>query len=603
METSNHNPSQADPLSHSSQSPDDPATSSTSSQHRPTTEMTRLSFGLTDEVAAGLLLNASNSADLSHNTKEDGDDDGGDENNNNHNHNSDDGLVHREHRSTTMTMKHDNLDPNNSNQHTNHEREGFHLWHEASLLLNIALPSVAVQFSVLFIFPQTASAVGLRYGSKELAGFSLGSLVGNLTCLSVMVGALTAADTLMPRAFAAGRYPEVGRLAIRGFVMCSFLLVLPILPLCTIMERIFDVLGQDPTAASLASKWIRVYLLGVPAMLLFRCIQSFLVAQHQVWPLVVGSTISCFVVHPIILKFFLNDMGFMGSGAAISVTQYIMVGIVLLYLFLKPVHKAETWPGLSADYMKESLRPLPVLQFLSLSLGGVLSLSEWWFWETVCFVVGSFGVVPLCVHTIAYNLVPLLFMIPLGISIGLTVRMGSVLSSDVKKAKLLAAWCMGFTILVAAAVSSVLYQFRIPIAKLFSDDPEVIQGCEDIWPKLCCYVFIIYIFGINSSILRALGLQWRMAAIIFGCLWFGTLPTIIYFAMYKEGGLDAVWNILPCFYIFMQILLAASYLTLDWDKISLHIRDKEREHILLEAQEAAENKDIPLYPGEHSPLM
>lgn len=217
--------------------------------------------------------------------------------------------------------------------------------------------------------------------------------------------------------------------------------------------------------------------------------------------------------------------------------------------------------------------------------------------------MGSFGIVPLCVHTIAYNLVPLLFMIPLGISIGLTVRMGSVISTDVKKAKLMAAWCMGFTIVVAAVVSSLLYQFRIPIAKLFSDDPEVIQGCQEIWPKLCCYVFIIYIFGINSAILRALGLQWRMAAIIFVCLWLGTLPAIVIFAIQKQGGLDAVWSILPCFYILMQILLAASYLTLDWDKISLCIREKEREHMLLEAQEAAENKDTTYHPAEHSPLL
>ena len=313
--------------------------------------MTRLSFGLTDEVAEEIILNASISADVSH------DDD---------NDRSLPALPPRG--NSSITVKH-------NNHHHNHEKEGFHLWHEASLLLNIALPSVAVQLSVLFIFPQTASAVGLRFGTEELAGFSLGSLVGNLTCLSVMVGALTACDTLMPRAMAVGRYPEVGRLAIRGFVMCALLLVAPILPLCTIMESIFDILGQDPFAASLASKWIRVYLLGVPAMLLFRVIQSFLNAQHQVWPLVVSSTIACFVIHPVLLKFFLSDMGFLGSGAAISLTQYVMVGIVLLYLMRKPVHKAETWPGLSVDYMKEAIRPVPMLQFLSLSLGGVLSLS------------------------------------------------------------------------------------------------------------------------------------------------------------------------------------------------------------------------------------
>ena len=54
--------------------------------------------------------------------------------------------------------------------------------------------NLVVQFSVLWIFPLTASVVGRTLGTEALAGFSLGSLVGNLTCLSIMTGALTAAD-------------------------------------------------------------------------------------------------------------------------------------------------------------------------------------------------------------------------------------------------------------------------------------------------------------------------------------------------------------------------------------------------------------------------
>lgn len=197
-------------------------------------------------------------------------------------------------------------------------------------------------------------------------------------------------------------------------------------------------------------------------------------------------------------------------------------------------------------------------------------------------------------------------MVPLGISIGLTVRMGTVISTDVRKAKLMAAWCMGFTIVLGAIVACLLFRFRIEIARLFSDDPEVIQGCRDIWPRLCYYIFILYIFGINSAILRALGMQWRMAAIIFGCLWLGTLPTIVLVSIHENGGLDAVWVILPCFYTLMQILLALSYLTLDWHEISKQIREKEHEHMLLERQlvEVVDDHDgKEQYSTEISPLV
>lgn len=261
------------------------------------------------------------------------------------------------------------------------EREGkqsndpFNLWEETKMLFSIALPAVAVQFSVLFIFPQTAAMVGTRLGTDELAGFSLGSLVGNLTCLSVMVGALTAADTLMPRAYGSERYEEVGRLAIRGFVMCSLLLVAPVVPLCTVMEWIFDQLGQDQYASHLASEWIKIYLIGVPAMLLFRVVQSFLNAQHQVMPLVYASVVACFIVHPIFLRIYVTKFGFIGSSLCICQTQYVMCIILLIFLKFKPAHKAASWPGLTMDYFLEAISPRPMLTFLSLSLGGVLSLS------------------------------------------------------------------------------------------------------------------------------------------------------------------------------------------------------------------------------------
>jgi MATE family multidrug resistance protein len=251
----------------------------------------------------------------------------------------------------------------------------FDLAEEAMLLLKISVPSVAVQFGLYFIFPQTASVIGRRLGSEELAGFSLASLTGNLTCLSVMVGALSANDTLMPRAYGTGRLSEVGILAIRGFLVCLALLIVPMVPLCTVVDAIFDALGQDPIAAELASRWIRIYLLGVPFVLLFRTTQRFLAAQHLVMPLVFGGLISCIFIHPFLLSIFIPRMGFLGSGFAIVATQTSQILLVFVYLHLRPVYHPDTWKGLSLSTLKEAVRPEPMMGFLRLSLGGVFALS------------------------------------------------------------------------------------------------------------------------------------------------------------------------------------------------------------------------------------
>lgn len=157
----------------------------------------------------------------------------------------------------------------------------FELWHELQGLLSLAFPSVALQFNMYFIFPQAASTVGRTLGSNELAGFSLGCLVGNITCLSITIGVLAAADTLMPRAYGAGKYTEVGRLLIRSLVVGAVVLTIPIIPMCTVLEPMMLFLGQDPVPAHLAAVWVRYYVFGVPATLLLRTLQRFLVAQSK----------------------------------------------------------------------------------------------------------------------------------------------------------------------------------------------------------------------------------------------------------------------------------------------------------------------------------
>jgi multidrug resistance protein, MATE family len=447
---------------------------------------------------------------------------------------------------------------------------------EARLLFNIALPTVAVQFSIFFIYPQTASAVGRNLGTEELAGFSLASLTGNLSCLSIMMGILTAADTLMPRAFAAGNYKEIGDLAIRGYVSCALTLFIPLVLLSTAMDSIFYALGQDPTAAELATNWLRIYVLGVPFVLLLRITQRFLACQHIVWPMVCGAVVGCFLIHPFLLRLFVPSFGLEGSGLAIVLTQMTQTILVFLCLRWRPPHKADAWPGLSMSTIQEAVKLDPMVAFFKLSSGGLLSMSEWFFWEAVCFLAGRMGVVPLCIHSIAYNLIPIMFMIPLGLAIGLSVRIGHVLGESVKKAQLIAAGCMGFAITIALILAIVMYHFQSEIVGLFTDDEEVVQGCREIWLNVCLYIVLQFVFGINSGIMRALGLQWKMAAVLCIVLWCIALPTLLHVAIRNGGGVTAIWKCLPIFYVVLNALLTSIYSTADWQSISDSIQGKRR---------------------------
>ena len=120
-------------------------------------------------------------------------------------------------------------------------------------------------------------------------------------------------------------------------------------------------------------------------------------------------------IFPVLVRVLVGHMGFLGSAAAIAIVQWLMVLFLLAYLRMRPVYKAETWPGLSLALIRESVMRLDRMkEFAGLSLGGVLGLSEWWFCEVMCVIAGSFGTVAFVAHSIAYSMWILAFMIPLG---------------------------------------------------------------------------------------------------------------------------------------------------------------------------------------------
>lgn len=461
----------------------------------------------------------------------------------------------------------------------NRDVKEFDVGTQAKLLLNISVPSVAAQIGYAFLFPQTASAIGRLLGKEELAGFSLASLSGNFTCLSIIVGTLSASETLQPRAYGCKDYPEVGRLAIRGFAATTLVLVLPVFVLLNSADSILRVLGQDPTASSLAKEWINFYLIGIPSCQILRIIQRFLSCQNIVWPVAGASLLGCFILHPLLLAWLVPRYGFLGSAVAVASSQTTQLLLLLTYLlWAKPYHP-KTWPGLSISSIRESVRLGPLLSYLKLGLGGVFAFSEWWFWESVCFTAGRLGVVPLCAHTIAYQIVPTLFMIALGLSIGLNVRIGTVLANDVKTAKRITFWTLCFTFIIASTVSLCLYLSRVAIINLFTNDPNVVEASLRIWPKLVTHTFLVYFFAVNAGILKALGMQWRLAVAIVVVLWFGTLPIIIKLAINDGGGLDMMWTIIPAGYLILDIVLTILFVTADWHAISRQIREKNRRRI------------------------
>ena len=319
----------------------------------------------------------------------------------------------------------------------------------------------------------TASFVGRKLGPVCLNGFSLGMLTGNLLTLSVIQGLFTASDTLSPQAFGARNYGEVGRLAIRGFVLGLLLIVPMNLFLVAFMNPILVFFGQEDEPAMLATQWYRIYAVGLPFYTLYWSTWKFLAAQEIMGPLLVVLSVTCGIVLPVSLELFIDWLGFLGS--AVAMVFYFATQSILLLLFLawRQPHHRGTWNGLGA--WRDAVAWEPMVAYFKLGAGGILSSSEWWYWEVLCLMIGSLGVLPLDIQTIPTQVMAVGFMVPAGIGTALAVRLGANLASNPDRARRLGLYAAVASCDLFAVLSLFLYVFRHAIFSIFTNDTEIME--------------------------------------------------------------------------------------------------------------------------------
>jgi MATE family multidrug resistance protein len=443
---------------------------------------------------------------------------------------------------------------------------------EAKLLLDLAIPTVIINLGSVLPNFLTASYVGREFGSVYLDGFTLANLMGNLCNLSLLQGLMTASDTLSPQAFGAGNYKEVGLLAIRGYI-ASLLVLVPInLVLVFWFQQIMIFVGEDYEVAREAHAWYRVYACALPFYALYMVTWKFLSAQEIMRPLVLVCLVCCGVVLPIALEACTRFLGFIGSALAIVSYQFSQCILLLLYLRWKRPHTPGTWAGF---LWSDALQCIPFKRYCYLGLGGMLASSEWIYWEVLSLCIGTLGVIPLSVHTVPTQVVMMFFMFPLGVGIALAVRLGATLPRCAKRAKRLTIGCYIGSTLLFGAFSIFIYLGRSFIFSIFTNEPEVLEGCERIWWKVSVFYFNLSVYGINMGIATGLGKQWMFGIVTVISLWGFSLPGMYYFAILKGGGLDTAWSFIYYPYIAMNIYFLYAFWTEDWERIRMDIRIRE----------------------------
>lgn len=161
------------------------------------------------------------------------------------------------------------------------------------------------------------------------------------------------------------------------------------------------------------------------------------------------------------------------SGAAVATSVTMIFGFILMGLNLK-FNKQYRSLLLFDNFQLPQLTPLYDILVISVPIA-IAMILETTLFVSIALLMGKLGVLPLAGHQIAINYASLMFMIPLGLSMAATVRVGNAVGrSDYVQANLRGWVAISLSMLFMICSATILLFFNEQIARIYTNNAQVI---------------------------------------------------------------------------------------------------------------------------------
>ena len=408
-------------------------------------------------------------------------------------------------------------------------------------LARLAGPIVLSQVGSHLMVAVDTAMIG-HASSKALTASGIASVW--LTGTSMLAyGVLHGMDPIVTQAHGAGD-DERAHLALRRGVVVALLVGLLLALVWGVTGPALRVLGgQDPEIAAMAHRYALAQLPTVPFGMLFIALRQYLqgrgVLRPMVWAAVWGNLFNAAANGLLIYGGLgIPALGLTGAGIATGLTRLVMFLLVLGHAHGHPLMPDRWWPRTRRAF---EAGPLWQLIRIGVPVGVQMGLEVWAFGLST-LMAGWLGVTAGAAHMVALNLASLSFMVPLGVSMAATTRVGNLLGAGEPARAQRAAWTAMATGATCMAVSGMTFLLaRTTIPRIYSSDPEVLAAAAAILPIAAAFQVVDGIQVTGAGVLRGMG-NTRPAA-LFNLLgyWILGLPLGWWLAFEGGHGLAGVW--------------------------------------------------------------
>ena len=441
-----------------------------------------------------------------------------------------------------------------------------HFARELSETLKLAVPMALTQLGQIAIMTTDLAWIG-RLGNEAVAAAALANTVYFIS-FTFGMGLVSAVAPLAAQAFGA-RDPHRMRRSLRTGFWAALMISLPIMLFPVYGEEILLALGQAPSAARLAQNYLFGLVWGVIPALWFLAIRGFMGAlnrpQPALWITLAAIPANGLLVYLLIYgEWGLPRLGLFGAGLATTTINFAT--------FL-----AGLWFATRARPFKKYhvLRHVwrvdrPLLRQLTV-LGAPISFSflmEYGLFCTVALLMGLISTTALAAHQVALQVTAILFMVPFGISMAATVRVGHAIGRNdpdgVRRAGLVAT-LLGVVLVAALTIAVVVGRFAI--AQFFfgitAGAGVVVELTANLLLVGATFFITDSIQGIMAGALR--GMNDTKVPLLFAAVsyWLIGFPVAWALGFWTDWGAIGVWIGLSC-----GTLVYASLLILRFQRLT-----------------------------------
>jgi len=375
---------------------------------------------------------------------------------------------------------------------------------EFRTLFGLALPVAAAQLGFMTMGVIDTMMVA-RIGVAELAAVAIATSWA-WSSSSLFQGLVHGMDPLVSQAHGRGD-GDAAALALQRGLVIACLSSIPLTALWIATEPLLVMLGQDENVAELAGSYMLARLPSALGFNLFIALRQYLVGRTimrpAMWVMLIGNVANLFLNWVLIFGHLGSPrLGLLGAGLATGLTNVLLpVGLWLWTRYFR-LHEGawRRW-----DRNSFSLTGLGRYLRLGIPVGLQLALEANAF-TVAMIMIGWIGVLELAAHQVVINMASFTFMLPLGIAIAASVRVGNLIGAQNPERLRVAcrtALAMGGGVMAGAAFIFIVFRETLPL--FYIGDSAVVSLAAVLLPIAGAFQIFDGLQVVGGGLMRGMG--------------------------------------------------------------------------------------------------